>query len=240
MRGAVRNRQRREKQQRHDLDSVDRDIDHRGSVDALERDPGHRVGEDNRDQRHENRAGNSCVHRSRRDRADDVSDHDAHRGDHDARIHPVVEMRRPADYELRHARELVCLGPAQERLLREQVRTARTRIKFRQLRVRQRGRIRQHQRHENSGPHRHPRRKRVTRLLDERNPQECSRGDERHRVDRDAGQAEGRHHLFLFFSHLASFDSRRRWLSTVRTRWLPLRAGAYGGLKQEKCHFKIE
>ncbi len=170
---------------------------------------------------------------------DDVPDHDAHRGDHDAGIHPVVQMRRPSDYELRHARELVSLGPAQERLLREQIRTARARIKLGELRVRKGGGVGEHQRHENSGPHRHPRRERIARLLDECNPQECSWGDERHRVDRDSGQAEGRHHLFLFFSHLASFDSRRRWF--VRRGARRSRYGReHRGSKQEKCHFEIE
>ena len=135
---------------------------------------------------------------------------------------------------------LYAVGRAEERLLREQIRTARTRIEFGELRVRNRRRVGEHQGDENSGPHRHPRRERVARLDDERDPQECSWRYQRHRVDGDSGQAEGRHHLFLFFSHLASFDSRRRvWF--VRRGARRSRYGReHRGSKHEKCHFKIE
>src|ERR1035437_3325046 len=64
MRGAVSDRQRGEEQQRHDLDSVDPDIDEGGTVDSLERDPDRKVSENYCNYRHEYRSGNSRVHRA--------------------------------------------------------------------------------------------------------------------------------------------------------------------------------
>ena len=52
-------------------------------------------------------------------RADDVADHDAHGGDHDSGIHPVIKMRRPSDYEFRHARKLDTRGFCSETLAQQ-------------------------------------------------------------------------------------------------------------------------
>ena len=208
---AIRNRQGREEQQCRDLNCVDRDIDRGRAVDAAKRDVGDREREDHGDHRHEDRSWNSRVNRVGRHAPDDVADHDAHRGDHDSRIDPVVQVRRPSDDELGDPGESISVGLAQEGLLGEQIRAAGTGIELGELRIRERRGVREQERDEDSRPHRDSRRIRLPGLENERYPQERTRRDQRHRVDCDPGEPQRGFHLgcFFCFGHISSLSFRR-------------------------------
>ena len=104
---AVNDSQSCKEQQRDDLDRIDHDIDHRRSGHAAVGDIRDAVGGEYGHERHENRPGGSGIKSVRRKIAYDISDHDADRGNHRARINPIVKVRAPSDYEFGKAGETV-------------------------------------------------------------------------------------------------------------------------------------
>ncbi len=136
------------------------------------------------------------------EQAQDVDGQDPGEGHHDARVDPVVEMGDPADHELGEAGELVVDGllALEEGGLREVVGRAgaRRRVEVGQLPVAPRGEEGEHEREQQARDHVHRRGRgavRLQRLRLERGPQERTGRDQRHGVDREAGEAQGSLHL---------------------------------------------
>ena len=180
-----------EDDQRADLDDVDRHIDAGRAVHAAEGDVPHAEREHDAEQPHEQRAVVSAAEGVRPELARQIAAQNRRHAHHTSGIDPVIKVARPAGEELGDARELVGLGLGEKRLLGVQVRGAGARKELRQLGVADGRREAQQERPENAKPHgtaRHGRA--VERLHLERQPQECSRRDQRHRVHREAGEAQ--------------------------------------------------
>ena len=143
----------REDQQRADLNHVDGDVHRRRAGHAANADIGDPEREHDRDQHHEHRSGIGCAHKARPYGSDQVADQDAHHRDHDAGINPVVQMRAPADDELRKPRVAPDFLVVEERLLREIIGAAGARIELRQLGIADCGCQAKQEGQEDAGPH---------------------------------------------------------------------------------------
>src|SRR6202451_4434894 len=117
---AITDRQYCEKQQRYDLDGVDREVGQRRRLNSAVRDIGDRKRGDNCDHSHEYWTGSSGIHAVREKDPDDVADHDAYRRRHRTWVDPVVQMRAPTEHEFCHSCEPEVLRVVEERLLGEQ------------------------------------------------------------------------------------------------------------------------
>ena len=179
-----------ENQQRRDLDDVDHHVDGGGAGHAPEGDVGHAKGEDDAEEPHEQRAVVGAAEGVGPELVQQEPAQDRRHADHDAGIDPVVKVARPAGNELGDTGEFEGMGLGEECLLRIQIRRTRARIDLRQFGIAVRRCEAQQQGEENAEPHgASGHRGAVQGLHLECQPEERARGDQRHRVHRQAGQA---------------------------------------------------
>ena len=193
---AIAQGQHREHHQRGDLYDIDGDVDRRRAIDSAVGDIGHYKRERDGDGHHEHGTRIGGAHEARPEGPRQVAAQDSHHRDHHSRIDPVVEVRGPADDELRKPGVAPRGVVIQERLFGEVIRTAGSGIQFRHLGVADGGGQAQYHGQGDSEPHCRPGHTHAG-LHHESKPKEGAGRDERHRVHRQTGQAQGRFHCWF-------------------------------------------
>ena len=178
----------REDHQGGDLNDIDAHVDGRAAVDAAIGD----VADDQRkadaEEPHEQRAVIGAAEGVRPELVGQIPRQDGRHADHQARIHPVVQMTGPAGEKLGDARKFKPVGLGQERLLGVEVGGARAGIELGEFGIADGRGEAQQQRGQQPDPHGaagHGRA--VEGLLLERQPQEGARRDQGHGVDGQPG-----------------------------------------------------
>ncbi len=166
---AVADGHHREHQQRADLNDVDGDVHRRRASDAAMRDVGNAERKDHRDHHHEQRAGVRGAHGVGPQRSDHVTAENSRHRHHHPGIDPVVQVRGPADDELREPRIPPVLVMIQKRLFGEVVGTAGSGIELGQFRITNRRGQTKQRGEQNADPHRR-RRRAFPRLAEKREP----------------------------------------------------------------------